>query len=349
MAYKVLVVDESEPALAAISDTLSQMGYEVESLGDTSKALSFVRTHEIDAFIIDIGLPDLRGIELCRQIRDLPHCTTKPILSVTNLVGKTRLKEAFGAGCDDFVVKPVDPIVLNARLRGLLDKVAYMSRLECIKSNLQRYVSPRIQQLVENFTHTGEVPDPEEREICILFSDIRGFTAMSQQIAPSVLFASVSQHLGAQVETVYRHGGYVDKFGGDGIMAVFDGDNMVEEACRCAMDIMDVAKISPPLSESPIMPVGIGIHIGPAVVGNIGTGDHLDYSAIGNTVNLAARLCGQAGSMDIIVSDDVKNNVQDLGGFHFSDAHQAHLRGVNGAVGIYRLSRSAESPEAPQD
>ncbi len=192
---------------------------------------------------------------------------------------------------------------------------------------------------MEKYFDSETLPPPEEQYLCVMFSDIRGFTALSQKIEPDVLFANVSHHLGTQVDVVYQYGGYVDKFGGDGIMAVFEGEDGAVNACNCALEIMEIAKISPPVSEKPVMPVGIGIHIGDAMVGNIGGGEHLDYSVIGNTVNLAARLCGYAGPMDIIVSDAVRDAAKDNSHMQFSNGQKAEIRGLSELITLYNLVR----------
>nr|WP_301289086.1 adenylate/guanylate cyclase domain-containing protein [Natronocella acetinitrilica] len=234
-------------------------------------------------------------------------------------------------------------VVLQARLFNLLEKAEYARELERVRANLARYVSPRLRQLLQRAQPDGGLPAPQEQEVCILFSDIRGFTALSRTIPADVLFATVSRHLGLQVEAVYAHGGYVDKFGGDGIMAVFDSAEMVGNACACALDIMQTNQELQATGADMAVPMGIGIHVGPVVAGNIGTGEHLDYTVIGNTVNLAARLCGYARPMDIVVSDAVRQRLDTHPELSCIDPRKAEIRGLSGAITLYRLAgREAE-------
>jgi len=194
--------------------------------------------------------------------------------------------------------------------------------------------------MAEAYTRTGIVTPPENRRMCFMFSDMRGFTAMSQKIEPEILFDMISDHLGMQAGLVYGHGGYIDKFGGDGLMAVFDGGKSVLQACHCALEIMrqSAALIKPGDGQS--MRPGIGIHVGNAFIGNIGSTDHLECSVIGVTVNLAARLCGVAGELSIVVSADVRESVGDLPGLGFTEERQVPVKGFREPITVYTLENS---------
>ena len=210
-------------------------------------------------------------------------------------------------------------------LKSQLQKTDYYQKLERARQMLRRYLSPRVADIAEEYSETGNIPPPAERQVAICFTDIRGFTALSETLDPGQLFASLSGHLRRQVELVYRHGGYVDKFNGDGIMAVFDGPGMVEKCCRCAVAIMEEASGRNPDEDK--LPIGVGIHTGRVMVGNIGSPEHFDYSIIGATVNLAARLCGYAQPETIIVSSAVREACRAGGrSRHFSTAGSADAR-----------------------
>jgi len=343
----ILVVDDHHLSRTVLTRILTAAGFHVETADSADTALRWVRDHNPDAFVLDAEMPGMDGVELCWRLREDPRHRTTPILIATNKDDRYLLRAAFTAGCDDFLLKPLEPLVVVARLGGLLKKSEYFKQLEEIRAELARYVSPRIRKLIERrVDNRTDVPAPALMDACILFSDIRGFTALSQTIRPTELFRTVSEHLGAQVECVYRHRGYVDKFGGDGLMAVFDGDTMASDACACALDIIaSVRRLGTTHPEQPV-PLGIGIHAGPVVMGNIGTGDHLDYTAIGETVNVAARLCGHAESENIIVSEAVRARVTDRADLRFSEPQSVTIRGLSGRVMLYHLRRSSGNPEA---
>lgn len=337
----VLVVDDHRFSRTVLSRILNAAGYRVDVAKSAPEALDRVRYCEPDAFILDTEMPGMDGIELCWRLREQLRFRVTPILVCTTSEDRYLLRSAFTAGCDDFLVKPLEPLLVVARLGGLIKKFDFYKQLEGVRADLARYVSPRIRKVIESRAENPNAsPLPQQREVCVLFSDIRGFTALSQCIEPTELFRAVSQHLGTQVECVYAHHGYVDKFGGDGVMAIFDGDEMAYDACHCALDIMDRVDALPPLSDSSPVPVGVGIHTGPVVIGNIGSGDHLDYTAIGETVNVAARLCGHAAPRDVIVSQAVHEAVESAATFAFGKGESVTIRGLASPVTLYHLRRS---------
>lgn len=336
----ILVVDGHPFSRAVLIRILEAASYRVEVADSAAAARSWLEHHRPDAFVLDAEMPGMDGIELCWRLRDDPRFRSTPVLIATANEDRYLLRAAFTAGCDDFLVKPLEPLVVVARLGSLLKKAEYFRELEDIRAELGRYVSPRIRNLIEHrVASSGEHGEPALMDACILFSDIRGFTAMSQCIEPRALFRTVSEHLGAQVECVYTHRGYVDKFGGDGLMAIFDGETMATDACHCALDIMGRVHAMAGSEGVDSVPLAIGIHTGSVVMGNIGTGDHLDYTAIGESVNIAARLCGQASAADVVVSAAVRERVGERVDLRFDRPTEARIRGLSEPVMLYHLQR----------
>jgi adenylate cyclase len=335
----IAVVDDEEGIRDVLKVFLEDEGYRVSTAANTTELLKLAWEESIDAFIVDIEIRGEDGIDLCRRIRAIEAHARTPILCITGNDSPDILLRAFNSGADDFLQKPMNMVSLLARLRIQLQKTDYFSKLERARLMMQRYLSPRVAMLAEEYSETGKIPAPEERLVAICFTDIRGFTSLSESMDPVELFASLSAHLRDQIETVYRFGGYVDKFNGDGLMAVFDGEDMVQKCCLCALQIMDEITRSNSASTSvgEKFPIGIGIHTGRVVIGNIGSETHLDHSAVGTNVNLAARLCGYAQPETIIVSDAVRQVMVNKAGLEFLDPREVHIRGVSNLVKIYRL------------
>jgi adenylate cyclase len=280
----------------------------------------------------------MNGIELCRSLRAMERYSATPVIFVTSLDQREILQWALEAGSDDFLQKPIHAMVLRKRLGNLLQKAAYLKQLELMSLSLRRYVSPRTEEIAQIYATTRLLPAPRPEEVCVLFSDARGFTEMSQDMEPEALFEMLSEHLAAQVEVVYAHGGYIDKFSGDGIMAVFDGAEMARKCCRCALDILELSTGRATQRGSRVGKLGMGMHKGLAIVGNLGSREHLDYTLIGKTVNLAARLCGMANE-SIVVSQSVRDAVGDAQEIEFRDQRQATIRGFRETLTVYDLAR----------
>ena len=152
-----------------------------------------------------------------------------------------------------------------------------------------------------------------------------------------MLAQDLEQHLGSQVNIVHQHGGYIDKFAGDGLMAVFDGEDRALKCCLCALDILDATKEH--VEELKIHQLGIGIHAGSVIVGNLGSSKRLDYTLIGKTVNLAARLCSMAGRTSAVVSEAVKAQVPPDQRLSFRNERQATVRGFKDPIAVFDLCR----------
>jgi adenylate cyclase len=336
----VLVVDDTAVARMLVADILKAAGMTILEADSGEQALQRANDNAIDAFLLDIRLPDMNGIELCRQLRGLEIYRSTPIVFVTVVDQREVLQWAVEAGADDFIQKPVHAMVLRRRLSNLLEKAAYLRQAESMGQALRRYVSPRTREIAGQYAATRALPAPSRLEACILFSDARGFTEMSQELEPESVFEVLNGHLAAQVDLVYLHGGYIDKYSGDGVMAVFDGEDMARKCCRCALEILERSKDLADLAGPGAIHLGIGIHQGHAMIGNLGSSEHLDYTIVGKTVNLAARLCGLA-SQSIVVSKAVRDAVGDAPEFVFESERPATVRGFRDPVTVYDLQRAA--------
>ena len=331
----VMVVEDDSILLSLLKQMLRSQGFEVVPAHSAEEGLAELSNAHADLILTDIHLPGMDGIRLTQALRASDRYQTTPIVLMTGAGDDDLLEEAFKAGCDDYIPKPFSATVLRTRLSNHLDKMKYLRRLQRIRRNLKRFVSVRTSEIAELFSETDEPPAPELRDISICFTDIRGFTALSEQLDPQTLFSSLNDHIADQVKIIHEHGGYIDKFAGDGLMAIFDGPNRIVESCLCALDILKSAQDG--TGAASIRQLGLGIHAGRAVVGSIGFTERLDYTAIGSTVNLAARLCGYATPMSIIVSEAVQQAIGVNHRMRFDDRGKVMLRGNREPVGIYSL------------
>ncbi len=340
----ILVVDDMASLRVMVSGLLAQTGAKTIEAENAAEALDIVARQPIEAFIIDIQMPGMDGIELCRRLRAMePHRNT-PLIFITTMDESRVLEQALEAGGDDFIGKPIHVVVLRARLTNLLQRTAYLRQAELMSLSLQRYVSPRTEEIARIYARTGVLPAPEREDVCILFSDVRGFTELSQDMEPEALFHVLGAHLATLVSLVYEHEGYVDKFAGDGIMAVFDGEDMVLKACLCALDMLEASRRHLQTEGLRIHQLGIGIHRGDAVSGNLGSSRHLDYTLIGKTVNLAARLCSMADSLSIVVSQAVRDTLACDQRLAFENERRVTVRGFKEQILVYGLARRTLLP-----
>ncbi|MDX1519694.1 MAG: adenylate/guanylate cyclase domain-containing response regulator [Gammaproteobacteria bacterium] len=347
----ILLADDDRTTRMVLAKMLEEEGYRVDQADRGEKCLFMALEKTYDAFLVDVNMPSLGGIDLTKRLRNLDRYKNVPVIVITSMDESEKLKEVFDAGATDFIHKPVNQVVLHARLKSHLEKVEYFEEMEKVQEYLNRYISAKTQRMVEAYALTGLLPSPELHNVCVMFTDVRGFTALSQEINLDELFEKLSRHLGMQVDMVHKYGGYIDKFGGDGLMAIFEGDDMASRACRCGLDIVESLYLMQnqdaglTLQVTGVtLPIGIGIHLGPVLIGNIGSKEHLDYSVIGETVNLASRLCGQADAMVIDVSEEVMKAAEGDPLLNFAAPAEVTIRGVAEPVRVYKV-RSTESKE----
>jgi len=205
-----------------------------------------------------------------------------------------------------------------------------------------RFVNPHVvKQLIERGGIEGA---GQSREVTLLFSDIRGFTTLSETRKPEEVVALLNRYFSMQVDVVFRHGGSLDKFIGDCIMALWgaplDDREHARRAVACALDMADTLRqFREELGASVAFDVGIGIHSGPAVVGLIGSEKRREYTAIGDTVNLASRIEGltKDAQRRILVSRDTMERCGDA--FDFVSCGSYKVKGRAQGVELFEPRR----------
>ncbi|MBI5883236.1 MAG: HAMP domain-containing protein [Elusimicrobia bacterium] len=179
------------------------------------------------------------------------------------------------------------------------------------KLHMEKYLSATTLQLIRRFRDVDELKlGGEHRFVVILFSDVRGFTSMTEKLDADEVVGLLNLYLNLQSEVVYQHKGTVDKFVGDEIMALFTGDGAQAAAARASLEIqryvasLNASRAGKGLRE---IQIGIGLNAGDVVMGNMGSERRMDYTVIGDAVNVAARLCGAAGAGQIVMSKAVRD------------------------------------------
>jgi adenylate cyclase len=214
-----------------------------------------------------------------------------------------------------------------------------------------RFLDPRV---VAGLVETGELSrdqKPQAKQITILFSDIRGFTTLSETRTPEAVVALLNDYFTRQVDVVFRHGGTLDKFIGDAIMAFWNAPGDVPdhadrgvaaalEMCRQLDEFRaELLKTEPDLGD---FDVGIGLHTGPAVVGFLGSDTRMEYTAIGDTVNLGSRIEGTTKGVARVLVSESTRAACDPAKFRFEHRGQFHVKGREQPVDLYEPFASTQ-------
>ena len=225
---------------------------------------------------------------------------------------------------------------------GIVIAIEDISDVSKVKNTFKRYVS---KQVVDNLLEdeTKLKLGGEEREVTILFTDIRGFTSMSENMTPEEIVTTLNEYFSEMIDIVFKYDGTLDKIIGDELMVVFgaplaakdDTERALKTAIEMQSKIQELNKSRKQRREEPVL-VGAGINKGYVVSGNIGSRDMMDYTVIGDTVNLGARLCSSAGPGEIIVSKEVVRRNKDKFSFEIMDP--INVKGKKNKIEIFKVN-----------
>jgi adenylate cyclase len=336
---RILIVDDNQANVKMLQTRLLADGYDVVTAADGEEGLAVAREQLPDLILLDVMMPKLDGLEVCRQLRADPEFPFVPIILVTAMADSKDVIAGLEAGGDEYLTKPIDHAALAARVRsmlrikGLHDKVEALAdevkqwnasleqrvaeqvaEIERI-GRLRRFFSPQLAELIVS----GGADDPlksHRREITVVYVDMRGFTAFAESAEPEEVMTVLREYHQAAGKLIQEYEGTLEHFTGDGMTILFNDPvpipNPSERAVRMALAIREcIQRMAEDWTRRGYeLSVGIGIAQGYATIGAIGFDARWDYSAIGTVTNLAARLCGEAAGNQILISQRVSAGVE---------------------------------------
>jgi GAF domain-containing protein/DNA-binding response OmpR family regulator len=322
--YQVLVVDDNPDLRAYVSNILQRQGYQVRTAHNGAVGVELARTYNPDLIVTDLMMPEVNGLDLIRQIRAEREMAGIPIVLLTAKVDEETRIESAERGADAYLSKPFNDRELLAEVRNLLSLKANERRVAELnkyltESVLKRFLPP---SLVEKAAQGDLQLDlsPEPRLVTILFTDIIGFTPLSNMLQSQRVAELLNEYLESMTEAIFQNGGTVDKFMGDAVLALFGAPEELEPAEQVQRAVAaarqmysNLDKLNQQWQAKGISPVQFrcGIHHGMAVVGMFGGAGRADYTAIGPSVNIAARLQEAAAADCILVSASVAEYLGD--------------------------------------
>jgi adenylate cyclase len=210
-----------------------------------------------------------------------------------------------------------------------------------VRSNFERYFAPQLAARIADSAEAMKLGG-DKRQVAVLFSDIRGFTALSETMNPDAMATLLTEYFTEMVDCVFRHGGMLDKFIGDAVMAQWGAPlgnpDDADRAMQAAMDMMTaLQKLNERWKKEgrPTLEIGIGLNHGEAFAGNIGSERRLEFTVIGDTVNTASRLCSAAGAGEILLSDGMRRAMKSPP--KLTKRPPLELKGKSQPVPVYRV------------
>lgn len=342
---KILVVDDETDLEMLIKQKFRQKirehQYEFVFAINGIHALEQLQLHsDVDVVLSDINMPEMDGLTLLSRLNDQNSLLKSVIVSAYG--DMENIRTAMNRGAFDFVTKPVNFEDLELTMEKTIRHVRQMREtLKAIKENniLKMYVDETVLNFMGGHEFESSLMMNETVEASVAFIDICSFTTISENEAPDTVVKLLNKYFDVMVKEIIAQGGYIDKFIGDAIMAVFRGDFNLDRAIDACLAVRKKIEELPNESGNIFFApkVSIGINSGEMISGNIGSASlrRLDYTVIGDAVNIAQRLQTAAGPGQIIITSTSFEKVKES--FNCRKVAEVNLKNKSNPVMVYEV------------
>ena len=369
----ILIVDDNPTNLDILQARLTAHNYEILTAKDGEAGLAMAKEKKPDLILLDIMMPKMDGIEVCRRLRADPSLPFMPIIMVTAKADSRDVVAGLEAGGDEYLTKPVDHAALVARVKSMLrikdlhdtvrdqasrleeqspqlvewnrtleEKVAeQLAELNRV-GHLKRFLSPQLAEVV--VSSGGEkVLESHRREVTAVFIDLRGFTSFSDAAEPEEVIGFLRGYHAEMGKLIFEFDGTLEHFAGDGIMVFFNdpfpAEDHTEKAVHMAIEMQArVRELRTGwLKKGYDLHLGVGMAAGYATLGTIGFEGRMDYGAVGNITILASRLSSEAKGGQILTDQKTLSKVEDF--VEVESLGELQLKGFSRPTTVFNILR----------
>jgi class 3 adenylate cyclase len=287
----LLVVDDNRVNRLLLGRALEQLGHTVTFAENGREALATLAKRPVDLVLLDIEMPEMDGYQVLAALAADPRLRDVPVVMMSSVEEVDSVARCIEMGAEDYLFKPVNPVLLRARVGASLEK----KRLRDQQRELFRKFATA--EVAEELLTTGVTLGGKQVEASVMFSDIRGFTRITETLAPAETIELLNSYYTLTFDAIGGHGGIVNQMLGDGLMAIFGAPlpsaDHRERAVRAALEMLELVDgfdLDQARRGGTEIQIGVGIASGPLVAGFTGTQQRMTYTGVGDTVNLAAHL-----------------------------------------------------------
>lgn len=370
---RILVVDDDPVMRQVLVRRLERLGHTVVEAGNGSEALQTLRAEPVDLVLTDLRMPEMGGTELLEHLQGDSALREIPTIMISGADDSRGVIRAIELGAEDFLPKPFDPTLLQARVGASLEKkrlrdqqralLAHVQRQSQVLaelnadlearvaeqveeigrlSRLERFLPPQVAEILVSRGAAGErLLESHRRQVAVLFCDLRGFTAFSEVAEPEEVMGVLREFHQALGKLVHEYEATVGDFTGDGLMVFFNDPIPVPDpalrAARlaCAWGEEAGGLLRKWRRHGYDLGFAAGVALGYATLGQIGFERRYDYGVVGTVVNLAGRLCGHATDGQILLSHRAYLAVEDAA--VVEDLGHVNFKGLREPVQVYSL------------
>jgi class 3 adenylate cyclase/CheY-like chemotaxis protein len=352
----ILAVDDLRENRELVARYLSRSGHIVVTAAGGEEALQTLAQTDVDVVLLDLVMPGMDGREVLRRIKEHPDWRATPVIMISGRQDMDGIIDCIEAGADDYLFKPFNPVLLQARIKAGIDRKRWHDREEQYRQQLERnekFIRATFGRYLSDEIVTDILERPEGlelggdlREVSIMMSDIRGFTSICEHLAPGQVVKLLNRYLGAMTDIIMAHQGTIDEFIGDAILAVFGAplrrDDDADRAVSCALAMQAAMAEINRINDSEGLPeisMGIAINTGDVIAGNIGSERRSKYGFVGHHMNLAARIESDTGSGEITISDSTLEKLQHS--YRVGTSRQLRMKGIDQPVLVHQIECEA--------
>ena len=334
----LLVVDDNKVNRLLLGRGLEQQGHTVDFAENGRQALEMLRSKPFDLILLDIKMPVMDGYQVLEQLTSDLHLRDLPVIMTSALEELDSVVRCIEMGAEDYLTKPVNPVLLRARIGASLEK----KRLRDQQRELVRKFATA--EVAEDLEASGFSLGGKWVEATAMFSDIRGFTSIAESQSPTDTIELLNTYYTLMFEAITDQGGVVNQMVGDGLMAIFGAplpqEDHCEQSVRAALEMMEMMELFnvEQVAQGKVqIRIGIGIASGQVIAGYTGTTRRATYTCVGDTVNLAARLEAHTKVVGepILIDEATRNNLSST--IRVKDEGMITLKGKAKEVQIYSV------------
>jgi len=334
----ILVVDDNRVNSLLLSRGLEQQGHTVAFAEHGRAALDLLRERDFDLILLDVLMPELDGYQVLAELRLDARLREIPVIVTSSLDELDSVVKCVEMGAEDYLTKPINAVLLNARVTACLEKKRLRDQQrELISKFATKEVADDL--LTSGFSLGGKHVDASA-----LFCDIRSFTTIVEAREPAETIALLNDYYTLMMDAIGAEGGIVNQMVGDGLMAIFgapvpreDHRRRAVSAARQMVELIRLFNEDQAAQDKLQIQIGIGIASGPVVAGYTGTLHRATYTCVGDTVNVAARLESHTKVVDrpILIDDHTRDGLD--GGIAVEAQGELLVKGKTEPVKVYAV------------
>jgi adenylate cyclase len=340
----LLVVDDNRVNRLLLGRALEQLGHTVTFAENGRAALEMLRQRGVDLVLLDIEMPEMNGYQVLEALAADPRLRDLPVVMMSSVEEVDSVARCIEMGAEDYLFKPVNPVLLKARVGASLEK----KRLRDQQRELFRKFATA--EVAEELLTSGPALGGKHVEASVMFSDIRSFTRITEALSPADTIELLNSYYTLMFDAIGGHGGIVNQMLGDGLMAIFGAPlprtDHRDRAVRAALEMLDLVdglNREQALRSRVEIRIGIGIASGPLIAGLTGTEQRVTYTCVGDTVNLAAHLEAHTKvvGQPILIDENTRGGLGD--GIRVESHGRVQFKNRSQAVPVYSV-RAGQQP-----